>query len=147
MAAAVEELKAVYSELPSYDAIVPHLLRTNVAGARAACHLVPGVPVTPMLAKPSKGIGEVLTRFEGQTFTCEWKYDGERAQVVSTRRLARARARVRALARTRTRARTRTGLRARARARMRSERDAHALARPPRPAFPPSCVARAARAG
>jgi DNA ligase-1 len=89
MAAAVEELKAVYSELPSYDAIVPHLLRTNVVGARAACHLVPGVPVTPMLAKPSKGIGEVLTRFEGQTFTCEWKYDGERAQVVSSRWLAR----------------------------------------------------------
>ena len=28
------------------------------------CHIVVGVPVKPMLAKPTKGIREVLTRFE-----------------------------------------------------------------------------------
>lgn len=42
LTAATEQFKSVFSELPSYDAIVPHLLREDIAGAARSCHLTPG---------------------------------------------------------------------------------------------------------
>ena len=76
-----EVFKAVYNELPSYEVIVPALLEGGIWKLREACRLQPGVPLKPMLAKPTKSLGEVLDRFEGKDFTCEYKYDGERAQI------------------------------------------------------------------
>jgi DNA ligase-1 len=78
---AEEVVKAVFSELPSYDIVVPALLQSGWRGLKERCKLTPGVPLKPMLAKPTKSIGEVLDRFEGREFTCEYKYDGERAQI------------------------------------------------------------------
>ena len=69
------------SELPSYDKVIPALLDVGIDKLRDICKLTPGVPLKPMLAKPTKAIGEVLDRFENKRFTCEYKYDGERAQV------------------------------------------------------------------
>jgi len=77
---AEEIVKAVFSELPSYDVIVPALL-DGWETLRERCKLTPGVPLKPMLAKPTKSISEVLDRFEGRQFSCEYKYDGERAQI------------------------------------------------------------------
>ena len=76
-----EVFKAVYNELPAYEVIVPALLKGGIWKLRETCKLQPGVPLKPMLAKPTKSIGEVLDRFEGKDFTCEYKYDGERAQI------------------------------------------------------------------
>mgnify|MGYP002716187996 FL=1 len=77
----IHTVKAVFSELPSYDVLIPALLAHGVEHLHEHVTLTPGIPLKPMLAKPTKAIGEVLDRFEAQAFTCEYKYDGERAQV------------------------------------------------------------------
>ena len=81
--ATVSHSSSIESELPSYDLVIPALLELGIGGLHDKCQLTPGVPLKPMLAKPTKAIGEVLDRFENKTFTCEYKYDGERAQVRS----------------------------------------------------------------
>ncbi|KAG1449406.1 hypothetical protein G6F56_008651 [Rhizopus delemar] len=69
------------SQLPCYDDIIPALLEYPFEELLEHCSMHPGVPLKPMLAHPTKSLTEVLDRFENQTFTCEFKYDGERAQI------------------------------------------------------------------
>mmetsp|Transcript_17486 Transcript_17486/g.24583 ORF Transcript_17486/g.24583 Transcript_17486/m.24583 type:complete len:682 (-) Transcript_17486:182-2227(-) len=79
--AATQIIKKAYSQVPSYDALLDALLAVPLELVHKKCNLTPGIPVEPMLAKPTKSIQEVLKRLDGQRFTCEFKYDGERAQV------------------------------------------------------------------
>jgi DNA ligase-1 len=81
MTAAEEMLKGVYSELPNYEIIIPEMMKGGIMNLSETCKLQPGVPLKPMLAKPTKAISEVLDRFENKRFTCEYKYDGERVQI------------------------------------------------------------------
>eukprot|EP00913_Durusdinium_trenchii_P029305 g27472.t1 len=73
-------VRQAFSEMPNFD----NLIKALMEGRRSlleVCHISLGVPVKPMLAKPSKGIAEVGERLSGKRFTGEWKYDGERAQI------------------------------------------------------------------
>eukprot|EP00388_Colpodella_angusta_P019915 GDKJ01049751.1.p1 GENE.GDKJ01049751.1~~GDKJ01049751.1.p1 ORF type:complete len:529 (-),score=122.81 GDKJ01049751.1:172-1617(-) len=75
-------VRAAYCEQPSLDHLIARLMAGDDEHHLAKhCSIQTGIPVAPMLAKPTKGISEVLDRFTNCNFTCEFKYDGERAQV------------------------------------------------------------------
>jgi DNA ligase-1 len=74
-------VKRAFSECPNLSILVSALISKPLYQLYQSCRLIPGVPVAPMLAKPTKAIGEVLKRLSGLAFTMEYKYDGERAQV------------------------------------------------------------------
>ena len=63
--AAVNIVKKVYSEVPSYDALLDAALKHPLTHLGENCPFRPGIPVFPMLAKPTKSIQEVLKRLDG----------------------------------------------------------------------------------
>jgi len=79
---AVAKVTRAYSQLPNYDLMIPMLVKENgLSSILQDCSLSVGVPVKPMLAQPTTGISQMLDRFTDMEFTCEFKYDGERAQI------------------------------------------------------------------
>ena len=80
-----DAVRQAFCEMPNYDFLVNALItdgeKPNASTLAQRCHVTPMIPVKPMLAKPTRSVGEVLGRFTGIQFTAEYKYDGERAQI------------------------------------------------------------------
>ncbi|KAJ2404792.1 ATP-dependent DNA ligase Cdc17, partial [Coemansia sp. RSA 2531] len=79
--AATESLKQTLSEFPIYSNVIESIYKHGINDVSNHCMLTPTLPVKPMLAKIEKAADDVLRRFEGKPFTCEFKYDGERSQI------------------------------------------------------------------
>lgn len=78
---AEQKIRNAFCQVPNYEIIINSCLEYGIMELETHCSLRPGIPLKPMLAKPTKAITEVLDTFQGQHFTSEYKYDGERAQV------------------------------------------------------------------
>jgi len=77
-----ELLKACYARRPNYNDIVPALLEIGVTDELLLrCGLALHIPMRPMLGGITRDLGEMLTKLQGREFSCEYKYDGQRAQV------------------------------------------------------------------
>ncbi|XXG83806.1 hypothetical protein AAC387_Pa10g1480 [Persea americana] len=70
-----------YNILPSLDLLVPSLLSKGTEFSTETLSMTPGIPIRPMLARISNGLHQAMKTFQGRAFTCEYKYDGQRAQI------------------------------------------------------------------
>ncbi|KAL4820920.1 ATP-dependent DNA ligase [Aspergillus spinulosporus] len=79
---AEELVKASYARHPNYNDLVPCLLEIGVTEELLLrCGLLLHIPLMPMLGSITRDLSEMLTKLQGRDFTCEFKYDGQRAQV------------------------------------------------------------------
>lgn len=79
---AEEVVKASYARHPNYNDLVPCLLEIGVTDELLVrCGLQMHIPLRPMLGSITRDLSEMLTKLQGRDFTCEYKYDGQRAQV------------------------------------------------------------------
>lgn len=81
-AKAEEIVKACFAKRPNYNDLIPSLLEIGVCEELLIrCGLALHIPLRPMLGSITRDLSEMLTKLQGRDFTCEYKYDGQRAQV------------------------------------------------------------------
>ncbi|KAJ5925708.1 hypothetical protein N7454_008347 [Penicillium verhagenii] len=79
---AEEIVKASYARHPDYNDLVPCLCEIGVTDELLIrCGLVLHIPLRPMLGSITRDLSDMLTKLQGRDFSCEYKYDGQRAQV------------------------------------------------------------------
>ena len=77
-----ELVKACFARRPNYNDLIPCLLEVGVADELLVrCGLALHIPLRPMLGSITRDLGEMLTKLQDRDFSCEYKYDGQRAQV------------------------------------------------------------------
>ncbi|CAI2162635.1 5366_t:CDS:2 [Funneliformis geosporum] len=79
--AAEKLLKEYYAQFPNYNGIVKFLLENPIEKLLDISYLTVGVPLKPMLGKITRDLGQIFKNLEGRSFNCEYKYDGQRAQI------------------------------------------------------------------
>ncbi|KAK3347788.1 hypothetical protein B0H65DRAFT_155823 [Neurospora tetraspora] len=79
---AEEIVKASYARHPDYNDLVPVLLEIGVCEELLVrCGLTLHIPLRPMLGGITRDLSEMLSRLQRREFACEYKYDGQRAQI------------------------------------------------------------------
>ncbi|KAJ5799642.1 uncharacterized protein N7518_001710 [Penicillium psychrosexuale] len=79
---AEEIVKASYARHPDYNDLVPCLLEIGpTEELLIRCGLNMHIPLRPMLGSITRDLSEMLTKLQDRDFSCEYKYDGQRAQV------------------------------------------------------------------
>ncbi|APA14120.1 hypothetical protein sscle_12g088900 [Sclerotinia sclerotiorum 1980 UF-70] len=77
-----EIVKACFAKRPNYNDLIPILLEIGVCEELLVrCGLALHIPLRPMLGSITRDLAEMLTKLQGRDFSCEYKYDGQRAQV------------------------------------------------------------------
>ncbi|KAH6847701.1 hypothetical protein B0I37DRAFT_150127 [Chaetomium sp. MPI-CAGE-AT-0009] len=77
-----ELVKASYARHPDYNDLIPVLLEVGISEELLIrCGLALHIPLRPMLGSITRDLSEMLTKLQGRDFACEYKYDGQRAQV------------------------------------------------------------------
>jgi DNA ligase 1 len=75
---AEEIVKQAFARQPSYDDLVPALLKLGVEKLATECTMKVGVPIKPMLGNITKDLNDMAKILEGRAFTCEFKYTPQR---------------------------------------------------------------------
>jgi DNA ligase 1 len=79
---AEEIVKACFARRPNYNDLVPVLLEIGISEELLIrCGLTMHIPLRPMLGSIIRDLSEMLTKLQGRDFACEFKYDGQRAQI------------------------------------------------------------------
>lgn len=79
---AEETVKACFARRPNYNDLIPTLLEIGICDELLIrCGLALHIPLRPMLGSITRDLSEMLTKLQGRDFSCEYKYDGQRAQV------------------------------------------------------------------